>query len=62
MKANLLSSINVDGDVANGRVQIMAVAQAEASDVYAAISWPPWGEAGGLEFPLCLIVRGYNKQ
>lgn len=58
VKADLLSSTDVDGDAANGWVQIVAVAQAEASDVYAALSGPPWGEVGGLMFPLCLVVRG----
>ncbi len=60
LASDLLSSVNVDGDVANGRVQIVAVTQAEASDVYVALSGPAWGEAGGLVFPLCLVIRGYS--
>ena len=55
--ADLLSSIDSYGDVANSGVQIVAVAQAEASDVYAALSRPTCREAGGLMFPLCLVVR-----
>lgn len=40
----------------------MAVAQAEASDVYAALSRPTCREAGGLVFPLCLVVRKDRTQ
>lgn len=62
IKADLLSSIDSYGDVANSWVQIVAVAQAEASDVYAALSRPTCREAGGLVFPLCLVVRKDRTQ
>lgn len=60
MKADLLSSVDFDGDVADGEIQIVAVAHSEASDVDAALSGPPCGEAGGLVSPLGLVVRGYS--
>lgn len=58
--ADLLSSVNVEGDVAYGWVQIMAVSKAEASDVYAAMSGPPWWETRELVFPLSLLIRGHT--
>lgn len=57
MKSHLLSSVNGDGNVADGQIQILAVAQAKVSHLYAAISRPAWGKGGGLVFPLCLGVQ-----
>lgn len=38
--ADLFSSINTNGNIANGKFKIITIAQAEASNVYATFIWP----------------------
>lgn len=39
-KADLFSSGNTDGNIANGQVEIIAIAQTKAFYIYATFIWP----------------------